>query len=202
MSSAREKARAVAGALAERDQERMRSYKFDALATIPPADPVTVEGVKYTIESKAKWITDDANATPACGDSAKQSEYLKITTTVTSNLVGKRQRQGHRRDHRRVAGGPVGDLRPGPRHARRQGAGPQFGAGIEGLMVSAALKDGAALVPEKTNDKGCALFRSVKIGTYVVSVNTPGYVNEKGVQLHSTEVTVNPNSRERRQPHL
>jgi len=91
MSTAREKARAVAGSLAEQDQERLRSYRFDSLATVPQANPVTIDNVTYSIKSEASWITDDANAVPACGTTAqKQSEYLRIVSTVTSNIVGSR----------------------------------------------------------------------------------------------------------------
>jgi type II secretory pathway pseudopilin PulG len=188
-SSAREKARAVAGALAEQDQERMRSYRFDALATIPQLPAVEVDGVKYTIESKAKWVTDDANATPACGkDPAKQSEYLKITTTVTSNLVGSR-----------IAPIKVESLvAPSVTYAQDHGTlavkvQDRNDAGVPGITVNARHEDGTMLPAEQTNDQGCALFRSVKIGKYTISVNTPNYVNPKGVQLAESEATVSPN---------
>jgi type II secretory pathway pseudopilin PulG len=188
-SSAREKARAVAGALAEQDQERMRSYRFDALATIPQVDPVEVDGVTYTVKSEAKWITDDANATPACGDtSQKQSEYLKITTTVTSNVVGTR-----------IEPIKVESLvAPSVTYAQDHGtlAVQVIDRNLEGvpnITVNARHEDGTMLTPEQTNDQGCALFRSVEIGDYTITLNTPGYITPKGVQLAEAGATVNPN---------
>ncbi|HET6549995.1 MAG TPA: carboxypeptidase-like regulatory domain-containing protein [Solirubrobacter sp.] len=188
-SSAREKARAVAGALAEQDQERMRSYRFDALATIPQHAPVEVDGVTYTIKSEAKWITDDANATPACGGSSQnQSEYLKITTTVTSNVVGTRI------DPIKIES----LVAPSVTYAQDHGTlvvkvVDRNLEGVPNITVNAKHEDGTMLSPQETNDQGCALFRSVKVGDYAVELNTPGYISPKGDQLAKSEVTVNPN---------
>src|SRR4051794_35287774 len=91
-SSAREKARAVASSLAEQDQERMRSMNVDQLLAIPAINKgvqtIPIDGVAYTVTSNAEWITDDQGGTPACGNSSNRSEYMHITTTVTSTIVG------------------------------------------------------------------------------------------------------------------
>ncbi len=80
-STAREKARAVAGALAEQDQERLRSYRFDALATVPQADPG--ERRRRHIHDRVRGDAGSPTTrtrTPACGNaSQKQAEYLRIT---------------------------------------------------------------------------------------------------------------------------
>src|SRR5689334_5480065 len=90
-SSAREKARAVAATLAEQDQERMRSMDVDTLAAVSQTPRViTVDGADYNVTSRSEWITDDQGGTPACGNTSKNNEYLHITTTVTSTLVGSR----------------------------------------------------------------------------------------------------------------
>src|SRR5690348_5212870 len=88
-STARERARAIAGSLAEQDQERMRGYRFDELAKIPQQADQVIDGVKYTIKSEATWVVDDGEVTGTCGAAGtKQSEYLRIVTTVTSRMVG------------------------------------------------------------------------------------------------------------------
>ena len=95
-SSAREKSRAVAASLAEQDQERMRSMSLDELSTLAKAGAagsmatVPVGGADYSVRSNAEWITDDSGGTPSCGNSSKNNEYLHITTTVTSAIVGVR----------------------------------------------------------------------------------------------------------------
>src|SRR3954452_17569560 len=89
-SSAREKARAVASNLAEQDQERMRGMTVEQLAAVPQVAPITIDTATYKIKSAAAWVTDDQGGTPSCGNTSNRSEYLHVTTTVTSNIVGAR----------------------------------------------------------------------------------------------------------------
>jgi type II secretory pathway pseudopilin PulG len=189
MSTAREKARAVAGSLAEQDQERLRSYRFDALAIVPQANPVTLDNVTYTIKSEASWITDDANAVPACGTVAqKQAEYLRIVSTVTSNIVG--SRIAPVKIESMVAPSVVYGQDHGTLAVRVL---DRAGVGVPGIVVNAKSDDGTVLPSQVTNDAGCALFRSVPVGGYTVGVNTPGYISKAGKQLLETTTTVNPN---------
>jgi prepilin-type N-terminal cleavage/methylation domain-containing protein len=189
LSTAREKARAMAGALAEQDQERLRSFRFDSLAAVPQANPVTIDGVTYTIESKATWITDDANSEPACGTAAqKQSEYLRIVSTVTSNLVGKRIAPV--KIESMVAPSIVYGQDHGTLAVR---VGDRADVGVPDIVVNAKATDGTLLTPQTTNAQGCALFRSVKVGGYTISLNQTGYISKAGKQLLETTTTVNPN---------
>ena len=189
MSTAREKARAVAGSLAEQDQERLRSYRFDSLATVPQANPVTLDNVTYTIKSEASWITDDANAVPACGTTAqKQSEYLRIVSTVTSNIVG--SRIAPVRIESMVAPSVVYGQDHGTLAVRIL---DRAGVGVPLMTVNAKSDDGTILPAAQTNAQGCALFRSIPVGGYTVGVNTTGYISKAGKQLLETTTTVNPN---------
>jgi hypothetical protein len=45
----------------------------------------------------------------------------------------------------------------------------------------------------ETNAEGCALFRSIEVGDYVVRLNRPFYVDKKGEQLSELDTTVSPN---------
>ena len=54
----RNKARSVAAALAEQDQERMRAMPATKLAGYTNTRTVAVRGVNYTVNSKASWVTD------------------------------------------------------------------------------------------------------------------------------------------------
>src|SRR4051812_1943877 len=91
-STARERARAVAGSLAEKDQERLRGYRFDELKNVNLAPTtVQVQGVTYTITSEATWVVDKGSVATTCSDGgSRQNEYMRIVSTVTSSMVGAR----------------------------------------------------------------------------------------------------------------
>src|SRR4051794_28668221 len=57
-SSGREKARAIASALTEQDQERLRSFRALDLSNYEETRTVVVNNVSYTIDSKAEWVRD------------------------------------------------------------------------------------------------------------------------------------------------
>ena len=85
----RNKARSVAAALAEQDQERMRSMPVaDLLPLIatPYTRPVAVKGVNYTVTSSASYAVDPGSATTGCSASAKTQTNLRILSSVTSPL--------------------------------------------------------------------------------------------------------------------
>jgi hypothetical protein len=167
----------------------MRSYRFDTLATIPQALPVTVDGVTYNIKSQAEWVNDNVGAVPACGETnQKQAEYLRITSTVTSKMVGSR-----------IPAVKLESLvAPSVKYAQGHGTlavrvQDRNGVGVPGIKVYATDEDGNALTPTDTNNQGCALFRSVKIGDYTLKLNTSGYLSKAGNQLYTQGATVNPN---------
>ena len=82
----RNKARSVAAALAEQDQERMRSMSVETLANVPQLPAQTVDGAVYTIKSEAAWVNDDTGGTPACGNSSNKSEYFHIATPYSRTV--------------------------------------------------------------------------------------------------------------------
>ena len=86
----RNKARSVAAALAEQDQERMRSLPVAdllPLVTTPYTRPVAVKGVNYTVTSSASYATDPGSASTGCSASAKTQTNLRILSSVTSPLT-------------------------------------------------------------------------------------------------------------------
>ena len=89
-SSGREKARSVAGTLAEQDQERMRGMRAVDLSNYAYNRDVTVGTATYNVDSESDWIRDNTGGTVSCTNSSAQADYLRIRTTVTSSTVGKR----------------------------------------------------------------------------------------------------------------
>jgi type II secretory pathway pseudopilin PulG len=181
-SSGREKARAVAATLAEQDQEAMRAMDVDTLAAVSTAPRVVnVDGANYTIQSKAQWVTDDDGGTPACGNSSKNNEYLHITTTVTSALVGPRVE-------------PViidSLVAPSTKYSSTHGilgikVVDRNGAAVVGATVSATSTSPSVSRTDNTDANGCVIFKQLPVATYTVVVSKAGYV---GTDLQPT-VTV------------
>ncbi len=172
-SSAREKARAVAANLAEQDQERMRGMTVDALAAVSQVPAITVDGATYKIKSEASFVTDDQGGTPSCGNTSNRSQYIHITTTVTSAIVG-------------VRVPPVKiDSLVSPSVAYSQNHGSlgvkitdRNDAPVPNVSVSGT---GTSVLTSQTTDaNGCVIWKSVPIGTYSVSVNMSGYGTTDG----------------------
>src|SRR5918998_305856 len=65
-SSGREKARAVAGALAERDQERLHAMRVADLVELNQMETLNVGGTTYTITSQVDWISDATGSPVSC----------------------------------------------------------------------------------------------------------------------------------------
>jgi Tfp pilus assembly protein PilV len=183
------KGRSVAAALAEQDQERLRSMPATALSNYhPPARPVTAGAVTYDVASRADWVRDASGGTQSCTSDSTQSDYLKITSTVTSKVVG-----GN--DIRPVAisslvappvgafGANQGTLAVKVTDSRDQP--------VVGQLVNIT---GGAGLSDVTNQAGCAVFGYIPVGAYHVLLNRPGWVDPSGVTAVDATATVSSGS--------
>src|SRR4051794_27221866 len=188
-SSGREKARAVAVSLAEADQERLRQLPVTELAKYgdkapyvvpdPAGSTRTVDGVQYTVESKAQWVRDDSGDSVSCTSDGHAADYFHITSTVTSSVVGTR-----------IAPARIDSIAaPNVAYGSTHGTlavkiSDPSDTGVQDVLVS--VSGGSAPAPKKTNAAGCAVFEQVSSATagtdYTISLNTPGYVDHFGVQ--------------------
>jgi Tfp pilus assembly protein PilV len=178
------RSRTVAASLAENDLERMRSLPAATLSTFTGEEVErTVGAAKYTVKSEAEWV-HDASGTPAsCDSDGKGADYIRITSTVTSNVVGKR----------------VKPVRMTSIVAPRVGS---FGANQGTLAVQlkneldAPVPDtpvtitGPVTQTDATNERGCAVFGHIAAGSYNVSVSRPGWVDPSGNQTVNQGATV------------
>src|SRR3954451_21285039 len=172
-STGREKARSVAASLAEQDQERLRTMPVAQLATYAPETRVVaVGGANYTVFSKIEWARDDTGGTVSCTTDKRDADYLHVTTTVTSNVVGTNVK-------------PVvidSLIAPNIEYSSTHGTlavmlTDRGGNPLVGRMVSIS---GPQPVTGQTNTSGCALFQNIASGTYTVTLNTPGLVDHFG----------------------
>ncbi len=177
-STGREKARSVAAALAEQEQEKLRSQQFDTLvgyaAAAPAVQNVPVGGITYQVKDEVFWQVDSASGQNQCTSSSSDASYLRITSTVTSTLVGTT-----------IQPVKVSSLvAPSIQYSASHGSlgikvADRNNAGVGGIVVTTG---GKAAYSGTTNSDGCVLFSNIPIGTYTATVNTGGYVDTSGAQ--------------------
>lgn len=182
-SSGREKARSTAAALTEQDQERLRSFRAVDLANYDETRTVTVNGVDYTVTSQVDWIRDSTGGTQSCNNSATQADYMRITTTTTSNLVNTPIAPITQSS---LVAPPVGAFGTNQGTLGIQVNG-RDGTGKEDVDVTIS---GPTTITNPTNSAGCAIFAYVPVGAYTAKVDTNGWVDKGGNQASTVGATV------------
>jgi Tfp pilus assembly protein PilV len=167
------KARTVAAALAERDQEELRSLRTAELSTlsslIPAPRKVQVDRVTYTVTSDAQWVTDAQGKNISCALTNGDGSFLRITSTVTSNARG------------------VKPVKLTSIVAPQPGSGTLTvivknvaGEGVKNLGVEATGPGGVET--KSTDDSGCAIFGAVDSGAYSIRLDQTPYFGTNCVQ--------------------
>jgi hypothetical protein len=175
------KLRAQAAALAQDDQERLRSMPVAALNNMRQTNSRTVAGLSFRVDSRADWIADAAQST-TCVKNGAAADYMKITTTVTSTSSSQLK--------------PVvvtSTVTPPPGSFGGKGSAAitvvdRNGVGIPGMPVSLA---GPANASEITDANGCAFFGYEPAGTYTASTTVLNFVDPDGKPSASADVTIN-----------
>jgi Tfp pilus assembly protein PilV len=166
------KARAGAAALAQDDQERLRSMPVVTLNNLRARrDPVVVGKISYVVDSRADWIADKSGSTD-CTANGKAADYLKITSTVDAkNVPGLKP----------VVVTSLVTPAPGTFQGDEGSAAvtvvDRDGIGIPGLNVSI---NGPMFATDVTDSKGCAFFGYEPSGNYTGLVLAPDYVDVDG----------------------
>lgn len=88
-STAQERNRAQAHAIAQADQARMRSMRISDLANLNQTRTVTEDGTAYTVVSRGDFVTD-STGTASCDEGIASADYIKATSTVTWSTIGSR----------------------------------------------------------------------------------------------------------------
>lgn len=189
-STARERARAVAASLAEQDQERMRALRFDELTKLVGVDvkdasrnqSFSVDGVTYNVNSEVTFQADSGTTTSGCGTNPKQNDYLRVITTVTSAMVGKRVPAVKLES---LVAPPVsGALVVKVVDAKNQP--------VSGVAVTTVATKTGRSYSGTTNDQGCVPFVGVDSGEHKVTISKAGYVDRTGTAKPERIATVTP----------
>jgi type II secretory pathway pseudopilin PulG len=186
-TSAANKGRTVASALAEQDQERMRSMTIDQLSNYHTTTNPSVAGVAYTVDSRSEWIRDSTGTPASCSDTG-QSDYVRISSTVTSNVVGKNTQPVIVRG---IVAPPVGSLGPNQGTLAVKVV-DRNAAPVAGLPVTLT---GTRALTDATNSLGCAVFGYIPAGSgtnYTVQLNAVGWVDQDDIQLSTKSPNVTP----------
>lgn len=174
-ASANSRARSVAGALAQQDEDRLRSLSPAALTALasatPTAQPSSVAG--YDVTSAAAWV-DDPPTTATCGGSPAATRYLRTTSTVTGPRTPVTQTS-------LIAVPPNG----GTLNIAVVNAGQQP---VSGVTVTA--NGGGSTLTGTTTAGGCVEWSHLTPGTYAVTASKSGYVDPLGNTVVSKSVTV------------
>jgi Tfp pilus assembly protein PilV len=167
------KARTVAAALAERDQEELRGLRTAELNTlktlIPDPRYVTVDRITYKVVSDAQWVTDAQGKNISCALTNGDGSFLRITSTVSSNARGLK---------------PV---------TLTSIVAPQPGSGTLTVIVKDVAGNGVnnlgvqATGPSESKTKstdasGCAIFGAVESGAYTIRLDQSPYWSTNCVQ--------------------
>jgi Tfp pilus assembly protein PilV len=188
-TSAANKGRSVASALAEQDQERMRAMSIDQLSNYHATSPQTVGGVAYTVDSRSEWLRDSTGSPASCSDTG-QADYLRISSTVTSNVVGKDTQPVVVRG---IVAPPVGSLGPNQGTLAVKVV-DRNAAPVSGRQVTLT---GTRSLTDVTNSLGCAVFGYIPAGSgtsYTVQLNSTGWVDQDDNQISTASPNVTPGS--------
>ena len=147
------------------------------LATFAPqTQTIPVGGANYTVNSKVEWVRDDTGGTASCTSDKRDADYLHITTTVTSSIVGTR-----------VKAVQLDSLiAPDIQYSTTHGTlgvllTDRTGSPLVNKLVSiTGTTAGTDSGTGQTNTAGCALFQNIGAGTYTITLNTPGLVDHAG----------------------
>jgi Tfp pilus assembly protein PilV len=81
-----QRAKAIAGNLAQTEQERLRALPLQELSNLHSTSTEVVGGASFEVASRAEWVTD-ATGEASCATGGASADYLRITSTVTSTSL-------------------------------------------------------------------------------------------------------------------
>lgn len=169
-SSAEERHRSVAYAIAQEDQARLRAMQVPSLNNLSQTRIVTLNGTPFTVESRGTFV-NDATGTSSCGQETSSADYVKVASTVTWPSIGSRPPAVI---HGIVAP-PNGSLDPTHGTLTISVENAQ-GTGVPGIGLSGV---GAGSFSGVTDSAGCALFADQPSGNYTLTPSGPAGLVEK-----------------------
>ncbi len=164
------KSRAIAAAIAQDDQERLRAVPPAELVDKSETRTVSRAGVQYTVASSSRWVAD-RDSTPDCNTATSRTGYLRILSRVTWPDM---------RGSRPVVVSSLVAPPNGTVTSNRGAIGIKVldnnNNGVSGVSVSVS---GLAL-SGTTNSDGCVYWDDQPQGNYSYTASKGGYVDHNG----------------------
>jgi Tfp pilus assembly protein PilV len=186
--SAKDRMKSQASSLAQQDQERMKSMKFDDLQRTAGTSPtVTLGQITFTTTSRTQWISDQTG-TDSCTNSSASADYLVLISTVSWPEAGS-TRSVTVRSLRAPPTGTGTNLRGNLSVQLTDEKTPALP--VAGVPVSIT---GPGNYTVATNSEGCAVFAYIPVGSYQATYHQAGFVDQtanSNVTLPPTSVTGN-----------
>jgi Tfp pilus assembly protein PilV len=168
-----DRARSQADALAQQDEDQLRSEPIAKLSELNRSHTATENGTEYTITSTSEYISD-ATSTSSCSSTNPSANYLQTTSKVTWRSLG--------------AAKPVvesGIISPSPGSTLIVQA-TEAGAPVQGASVAVTGSPSSTL---ETSSNGCAIF-AVLPGSFEINVSKAGYVDQNGYPNSNEDASV------------
>lgn len=179
-STSLDRARSQADALAEQNEEQLRSesiVNLDELTSHPTVLPVTENGTTFTITTTAEYIAD-STATSSCSSTAAKADYLQTISKITWPSMG--------------ASKPVietGEISPPADAALIVQVTDEGTAVPEAEVVATGPLPETAIHKLETSSNGCAIL-ALPPGEYSVNVSKTGWVDFNGYPNSSEDASV------------
>ncbi|MBA3746469.1 MAG: hypothetical protein H0W96_03135, partial [Solirubrobacterales bacterium] len=178
-----QKLQAVAGNVAQAEQERIRGLSVSDQSNLHSVSTKTVGAVAYAIESKATWVDDDSGD-ESCTTAGSTADYMKLSTKVSWPQMETRK--------------PVrleSLIAPGVKSfSEDQGSlavhvSDRNGDPVSGLQLNLT---GSETHSDPTNDAGCVLWGYLPAGSgYAVGFSRePDYVLTDGTRIANVPAAV------------
>src|SRR4051794_22288614 len=176
--SGENQATSQASALAQQDQERMRSLPISQLINYTNTATKTVDAHSYTVNSKVTWVTDNGSTATCASTDTTSGDYLKLDSVVTGGGLKRPVKIDS------LLAPPNGSL------ASTKGnlavlVTNQSGDPSVGIPVGIPGKSGV------TDSNGCVFFPLISAGQYTVTIGPKtGWVEPGGNTTASKVATV------------
>ena len=172
-SSAEERHRARAHALAQSDLSRMRTMRISDLSNLNQTRTVNQDGQTYTIHSLAEYQTD-ATGTQSCEAGTASADYIKISSSVTWSSIGTRPPVVAAT----LVAPPNGSISADSGSLAIQVVDSQD-IGVAGIGLAGS---GAGSFSGSTGANGCAIFGNLPEGDYTLTLSgfASGLVDKDG----------------------
>jgi prepilin-type N-terminal cleavage/methylation domain-containing protein len=162
-----ERSSSQANAVAQQDQERLKSMSDSQLTSLRQTRIVPLNNTQFTVVSTATFL--DANGNSSC--SSGSNAYFKLTSTVSSAATVGNPAQSVTEETvitRPLAGTLLVKV------------GDQTGMPLSGAAIAVAGQNTGYNASATTDTNGCAAFAGLPTDGYAITATDPGYVDPNG----------------------